>query len=915
MSEIYNRSYYENYDVGIDKVDYSKSKYTKDNLEQVAKRIVEDWRPKTVLDAGCAMGHFVAAMRDMGVEAYGVDISKYAIENVREDIKPYCVAQSITKPLPENFPKKFDIVFSAEVLEHIYEDEVEDAIANIANAADVFLFCSTPDDIEDPTHVNVRQPEYWAKLMAKHGMYRRLDYNAEFLTPYAMAFIHNDNFPRQVEDYERNLRIAIAEKGKVENVLKETTDSYQEQLKELKESTDEIIRSQQDRLSDYALEASQFSRERARWKKMKAQLDKMSKEVSRLRDIEVAYHATRISFAWKITKPLRVLMDIIKIVLRKFKTAVRLFGKGIKSLFKDGFRATWHKVRHRGVALYQFREFMKQTKVSNEELDRQRRAVFNKDITISIVVPLYNTPEDFLSELIESVQGQTYPKWTLCFADGSDAEHDKVSSIVAKYQKEDSRILYKRLTENKGIAGNSNEALSMATGEYIALLDHDDILPPNALYECMRVIEEQGADFIYTDEMVFAENIDNPTFVHLKPDFSIDMLRSQNYICHLSVFSSELQKKVGGFSENHNGSQDYDLILRLTEQAKNIVHIPKVLYYWRNHAGSVASDVSVKPYCMESAKLAISDHLERMNLEGEVVDSKILSTYKINYAIKGEPLISILIPSKDHTDDLELCISSILERSDYYNYEIIVIENNSVDLQTFDYYESLKKRDSRIRVINWDGSFNYSAINNFGATHALGEYYLLLNNDVEILSPRWLHEMLMFAQRSDVGAVGAMLYYPDDTIQHAGVVVGLGGGAGHSHKGYPRGSVGYVHRLTIAQNYSACTAACLMVKKEAWDKVGGLDEKFVVAFNDVDFCLRLREAGYLIVFTPYAELYHYESKSRGYETTPEKKARFAREKQMLQSRWKKIMEEGDPFYNPNLTIDYEDFSLKIRSEY
>lgn len=914
MSEIYNRSYYENYNIGIDKVDYRNSKYTKDNLERIAKRIVEDWHPKTVLDAGCAMGHLVAAMRDMGVEAYGVDISKYAIENVREDIKPYCVVQSITKPFPENFPKKFDIVFSAEVLEHIYEDEVEDAIKNIANAADVFLFCSTPDDIEDPTHVNVRQQEYWAKLMAKHGMYRRLDYNTEFLTPYAMAFVHNDNFLRQVEDYERNLRIAISEKGKVEKVLNETNASYQEQIKELKKSTDEIIRTQQDRLSDYALEASQFSSERARWKKMRAQLDKMSKEVSRLRDIEVAYHATRISFAWKITKPLRVFMDIIKIVLRKFKTAVRLFGKGIKSLFRDGVRATWYKVRHRGVALYQFREFMKQTKVSDEELSRQRRAVFNKDITISIVVPLYNTPEDFLSELIESVQAQTYPKWNLCFADGSDAEHDKVGAIVAKYQKEDSRILYKRLSENKGIAGNSNAALSMATGDYIALLDHDDMLPPNALYECMRVIEEQDADFIYTDEMIFADNIDNPTFVHLKPDFSIDMLRSQNYICHLSVFSSELQKKVGGFSENHNGSQDYDLILRLTEQAKNIVHISKVLYYWRNHAGSVASDVSVKPYCMESAKLALSDHLERMNLEGEVVDSKILSTYKINYAIKGEPLISILIPSKDHTDDLELCISSILERSDYYNYEIIVIENNSVELQTFDYYESLKKRDSRIKVINWDGPFNYSAINNFGATHALGEYYLLLNNDVEILSPRWLQEMLMFAQRSDVGAVGAMLYYPDDTIQHAGVVVGLGGGAGHSHKGYPRGSIGYVHRLAVAQNYSACTAACLMVSKDAWDKVGGLDEKFVVAFNDVDFCLRLREAGYLIVFTPYAELYHYESKSRGYETTPEKKARFAREKQMLQSRWKNIMEEGDPFYNPNLTLDYEDFSLKIRSE-
>lgn len=921
MSEIYNRLYYENYDVGVGKVDYRDSKYTKGNLERVAKRIVEDWHPKTVLDAGCAMGHLVAAMRDMGVEAYGIDISEYAIEQVREDIRPYCAAQSLDQPFPEHFPKHFDLIFSAEVLEHIYEENIDSVIENIGTSADVFLFCSTPDDLEDPTHVNVRQPEYWAKLMAKHGMYHRVDYDASFLTPYAMAFVHQDNIPRLVEDYERRLRLCDWEKQKLTATFEREKGVWQEaeatskaKLEQLQTELNATIEQQRDRLADYASQITQFKRDHAIAERTRKQAQKLSHEVERLRAIEKAYHATRTSFAWKLTKPLRVLMDFMKKILHKGKTAFRLFGKGVKSLVRDGFKVTWHRVRHRTNSLYQFQKFMQQDQIDETQLEQQRTVVFDRDITISIVVPLYNTPERFLSELIESVQAQTYSKWQLCFADGSDAEHGKVGSVVASYQENDARILYQKLSGNLGIAGNSNAALSMATGEYIALLDHDDILPPNALFECMVAITEQDADFVYTDEMVFQGTIDHPTFIHLKPDFSIDMLRSQNYICHLSVFSAELQRKVGDFSEQHNGSQDYDLILRLTEQAKRIVHIPKILYYWRNHEGSVASDVSVKPYCMESAKRAISDHLERMHLKGEVVDSKILSTYKVNYKIEGDPLVSILIPSKDHVDDLEICVSSILERSEYYHYEIIIIENNSEELQTFDYYEGLKKRDSRIRVIYWDGPFNYSAINNFGASEAKGEYLLLLNNDVEVITPRWIQEMLMFAQRKDVGAVGAMLYYPDDTIQHAGVVIGLGGGAGHSHKGFPRGSSGYVHRLTIAQNYSACTAACLMVSRDAWNAVQGLDEKFAVAFNDVDFCLRLREAGYLIVFTPYAELYHYESKSRGYEETVEKRARFGREKQLLQSRWRNLMLEGDPYYNPNLTLDREDFSLNIRPD-
>ncbi len=547
-------------------------------------------------------------------------------------------------------------------------------------------------------------------------------------------------------------------------------------------------------------------------------------------------------------------------------------------------------------------------KISGRRRKKEAATVFGKNIRFSVVVPLYNTPIKFLREMIKSVQNQTYANWQLCMADGSDDEHNYVGEYVQSVT--DDRICYKKLEKNMGIADNTNACLEMASGDFIALFDHDDLLHPSALFEMAKAIEEKHADFVYTDEVTFVGKPSNITIYNFKPDFSPDTLRSYNYICHFTAFSKELLDIVGGFNREYDGSQDYDLILRLTEKAKNIVHIPKALYFWRSHKASVASNVSAKPYVVESAKRALASHIERLGLSGRVENAIVPTTYKIQYDIAGNPLISIIIPNKDHTDDLEKCLSSVYEKSTYKNFEVIVVENNSTEQETFEYYKLAKEKYNNLKVINWESGFNYSAINNFAVEQSNGEYVLLLNNDIEVITPDWMQQMLMFAGRRDVGAVGAKLYYSDDTIQHAGVIVGLGGVAGHSHKYFARENPGYMARAAIAQNLSACTAACLLIRKDVYDEVGGLDEGYAVAFNDIDFCMKIRKAGYLIVFTPFAEFYHYESKSRGDEDTSEKRARFNSEIFRFQERWGKELKAGDPYYNPNLSLDSEDFSLR-----
>ena len=535
--------------------------------------------------------------------------------------------------------------------------------------------------------------------------------------------------------------------------------------------------------------------------------------------------------------------------------------------------------------------------------------------TISILTPLYNTPESYLREFLDSFVDQTAPNGQLCLADASDAEHDAVKRIVEEYQAKNQRIVYKKI-ENKGIAANTNAAASLATGDYLALADHDDILAPHAMYTMGKAILQLLArgepdGFLYSDEALFSKSIQRPIVAHFKPDYAPDYLLCCNYICHLAVFQKALWDAVGGERPECDGSQDHDLFLRLIEQVGGAAHVPQVLYYWRVHAGSTSGGTEAKPYVAAAAKKALADHLARTGRTGTVEDGLFPSTYRVKWDIEGDPKVSILIPNKDHTDDLEKCLQSIWKKTTWDNYEIIVIENNSTDPATFAYYEKAKQRYDGLKVVTYpEKGFNFSGINNFGRKAAAGDYLLLLNNDVEVRNGDWLTELLrQCAHKGGAAICGAMLYYPDETLQHAGVITGLGGYAGHSHKYKQKGGSGYLFRIATVQDFSAVTGACLLVKASVYDEVGGLDEQFAVAFNDVDFCLRVRDAGYRIAWTPYAELTHYESKSRGGdEKDPAKAARFAAEQQRLYTIHGKENILDDPYYNPNLTRDREDFS-------
>ena len=538
---------------------------------------------------------------------------------------------------------------------------------------------------------------------------------------------------------------------------------------------------------------------------------------------------------------------------------------------------------------------------------------------ISILTPLYNTPPRYLERFLDSVQAQTCGRWQLCLADASDSDHTAVGEAVRRRAAADPRIRYVKI-DNAGIAANTNRAAELADGEYLALADHDDELAPHAIYTMGRAIREasrSGAapQFLYSDEALFRRTPKDAHVAHFKPDYAPEYLMACNYICHLAVFRRELFQAVGGERPECDGAQDHDLFLRMidemqrTDPAAAPVHIPQVLYYWRVHAASTSGGTGAKPYVIAAAQKAVADHLAATGRKGSVEAGKFPGLCHVRWTLPDPPpQVSILIPNKDHTADLEKCLHSLYARTNYDHYEVIVIENNSTDPATFDYYKTLPQRYEDCRVVRYQGPFNFSAINNFGRRKAKGEYLLLLNNDVEILSHDWLGELLAEASQPGVAASGAMLYYPDDTIQHAGVITGLGGYAGHSHKYHRRGSSGYLYRLATVQDYSAVTAACLLVRAQVYDQLGGLDEKFTVAFNDVDFCLRIREAGWRIVWTPYAELYHYESKSRGSdEKDPAKKARFDAERARLYERHGRDAILHDPYYNPNLSLDYEDF--------
>lgn len=552
-------------------------------------------------------------------------------------------------------------------------------------------------------------------------------------------------------------------------------------------------------------------------------------------------------------------------------------------------------------------------RVSRQELFAQRKTKFSYAPKFSVVVPLYHTPAKFLKDLVRSMMYQSYANWELCLVNASP-EDVHLTSLLENWAMRDKRIRVIRLEKNLGIAQNTNAGIAASTGEFIAFLDHDDFLEPDALFCYADALnKDKTIDVFYSDEDKTDEYAAHYFYPHFKSDFNIDLLHANNYMCHFLAVRKSLVDTVGGLNEKFDGAQDYDFVLRLTENTKKIYHCPRILYHWRCSNQSTAASQGNKMYAIHAGKAALNAHYKRLGWNARAQEGAVDGWYQTKFTLKEEPLVSILIPNKDHTDDLDVCLNSFFERADYQNYEFIIIENNSVLPETFAYYEKIEKEHDNVKVVYWEAGFNYSAINNFGFKFAKGDYIMLLNNDVELITPDIFQSMLGFCMRPEVGIVGAKLLYNDHTVQHAGVLVGAGGLADHVFKGIHEDDPGYMGRAISSQDVSAVTAACLLVKRSVYEEVGGLEEEFQVAFNDVDFCLKVRKAGYLIVYDADVKLFHYESKSRGMEDTTDRFIRFGNEMMLLNSKWDILSTFVDPYYNPNLSyLEYYKINHTIK---
>lgn len=936
--KLYQQQYYDNYEDGVS----YREPVWRNMFAAEAQQIVKTIAPKNVLDVGCAYGYLVESLRELGVEAYGIDASASAISNVAEEIKPYCAVCSALDPLPENFPKHFDLVVTIEVIEHLYEEDCDAFIQRICSYTDDILFSSTPSDIADVTHFNVQQPEYFAKRFAREGFIRDFTHDASYISQQAMRYTRMADLEvsRVVEGYERFIRQHKAETEQRESALEEekeqltaALESERKQRSKEQETLDAKIQSQElviresseqyrQLVQDYDHAKEQIALLRKQRENLQGKLTEdermLAVEHKAAEDWHAMYQEISNARYWKATKPLRTVTGGMKSVARWGVSCIEdpsRLAEGVRSLRENGI-AGKRRQASEGQSQEIGREYeawYEAHRATKAELDMQASVVFREMPLISILVPAYRTQEKFLREMIDSLRAQSYSNWELCIADASENEVD-VLPIVEEYQAKDERIKYKLLPENRSIPENTNEALSMAKGEYIGLLDHDDLLEPNALFEIVQAInEEPDREVIYSDQDKTNDDGTRHMDPYMKPDFNLDLLRASNYISHFLVVKKSIAVEVGGFRKEYNGSQDYDFTLRCAEKAKKVHHIPKVLYHWRVSDTSTAQKPENKMYCYDAAKRAIEDHLERMGEKGSVEIREQLGTYRVRYELKEQPLVSIVISNTDETDRLRSCLESIWNKTTYPNYEILIIENNSKKRETLEYYRTLKGKPG-VRLLRWKDECNDSAIHNYGAKYANGEYVLFLNHNVEVISPNWLEWLLGIGQRTEVGVVGGSLFYPDDTIRHAGIIVGSKEIAGHAFAGEPRGTERYFVRALLQQDISAVASACMLVRKSVFDEVHGLDEQLKGAFSGVDFCLRVREAGYLVVYEPNAQLYSYESESLRSSLTPEEIDRLSSETEFMEKRWKKVLEKGDLYYNPNLSLVGRAYTLKTKEE-
>ncbi len=642
------------------------------------------------------------------------------------------------------------------------------------------------------------------------------------------------------------------------------------------------------------------------------------------------------------------------------KSVVKRIVNAVQFLKKNGMTATLKKTIYILSGRnddFEYTKWYKKTRVTASELKHQKKASleFDEKPKYGFVIPVYDTPDIFLKKLIKSLENQSYGKFEVFFSDATEYDSSETSNdpraIIERVMKSDTRFHYIKLDKNNGISVNTNAAIDQAlkdeTIEFIVLTDHDDELTPDALYECTKAINDNPLiRVIYSDEDKTDKNSSYFFEPHMKSDYNPDMLRSVNYFCHLFMARRDIVTSISETDadgteiyekKEYDGAQDYDLILRCCEKAEEldreledknrlpenialmksegiytsatIHHIPRVLYHWRSHQASTASDPAAKMYAFDAGAEAIKAHCLRTGLPFESIETGAdLGFYHVTYKTEN-PLISVIIPNKDHTDDLDKVIRS-LTGGEYKNLEFIVVENNSTEKKTWDYYDEIQKEFENVRVVKWEKEFNYSAINNYGISYATGDYILFMNNDIELISDNAIREMLMYVQRDDVGICGAKLLYPDDSIQHAGVVIGFGGIAGAAFVTTPKGQFTYMHRAQCIQDYSSVTAAVMMSKRSVIDAVGGFSMDLAVAFNDIDFCMKVRALGLKVVYDPYALFHHYESKSRGLEDTPEKLRRFHNEMHTFLDKWPAIVKNGDPYYNAQLTLRKADFSLR-----
>lgn len=868
---IYDKSYYLEYNDGRG---YQNVEFWRPLFEHFADHIISRFQPKTFLDVGCAYGYLVAELRRRGVQAYGIDVSSYAISQTAPDIKAYCaVASVVDGQLPDGFPTRFDLVSCVEVLEHLHEEDSDAAIRTLCSLSDLLLISACPTDDGDTTHVNTQPPTYWFGRFAQLGFYSATAIDVSFLTDYAIC-LYKATSPIGcvVAAYNDSLtQTSLAAKtfmAKME-ILADETSAFQYQC---------------------AMSASLAKDNEARWQ-------------TRYLQIENTLAQMRRSIFWRVGAPFRFTVRKLKWAAKRIP-GIRYIYSVLACIKNSGLRELGPQMRNRRFLLQHFKGKSQQVThfLPVEALRWQVENYSTDSPIISVIVPLYNTPAKYLREMLDSVLNQTYPKWELCLADGSDERHLYVGKIARQYARRHGGIRYQKLEKNAGIAGNTNEALQMATGDYIAVLDHDDLLAPHALFTIVQAIRHENADVLYTDEAAFRDNPHTIENYILKPDYAPDTLRTCNYMCHFLVYRRSLSELIGEYDSTYDGAQDYDYIFRLTEATEKVVHISQILYYWRIHAGSVALSIDVKPYATVAGRNAVAAHIARLGYNGRVSYAEdMVGFYHVSYALTSEPLVSIIIPCfPNEGGTVSRCVASIREKSSYKNYEILVAyadsqsafsrENGAFGLQT-----------ETTRVLYLGSKNTTATLCNEAIRQAQGSQLLFMSAGTEVIATNLVQELLALSQRQDVGAVGAKLYSASDTVYSAGIVVGLCGVAGHLYRGFSRSEIGHLGYLKSVHNMSAVTLDGMMIKKETFELIGGLDPLYG-AYADIHLCLSLLDAGYKNIVVPPATLYYHPP----ILTVPQYSgADILAHEEQLRRRWADFFSMTDPFYNRHFRMDTE----------